>query len=186
MHTTDEDIIQRVLDGDTAAFSLIVERYQASTYALVARLMPTDADAEEVTQDAFVRAYSHLSSFRSEADFGTWLHRIAYNEAVTALRRRRWHFASLDERIVDCVPDTAADAMLASADGSLVELLQRALQQLPPDDHTLLTLYYYEERSTRDIAYILDLTITNVTTRLSRARRRLYLMIKQLQQHDTL
>ena len=180
----DAYIIQKVIDGDTEAFARLVDRHGDKIYGLVIRLLADEAEAEEVTQETFVQAFTHLADFRGQASFATWLYHIAYNISLQYLRRHKNIFLPIDERLADSVGDDTADAALNEATEERIALVEAALQHLSPDDRTLVTLYYYEERPTRDIAYVLDTTITNVTTRLHRARKRLYLIIKQLQ-YDT-
>lgn len=177
----DARIIQRVLEGETEAFAGLLEHYEAKIYGLVVRLVGVEAEAEEVTQDAFVQAYTHLADFRAEADFSSWLYRIAYNTALMHLRRRRVATVPMDERLIDNVTDEMAAGALSETTEMRIAMIEEALKRLSPEDRTAVTLFYFEERSTRDIAFVLGTTVSNVTTRLHRARKRLYLLIKQLE-----
>lgn len=177
----DAKIIRQVLGGETQAFAELLERYGAKVYGLVVRLVGTDAEAEELTQDTFVQAYTHLADFRAEADFATWLYRIAYNTALMHLRSRRVVTLPMDERLVDSVTDEMADSALSEATEERIALLEEALKRLSPPDRTAVTLFYFEERTAREIAFILGTSVSNVTTRLHRVRKRLYLLIKQLE-----
>ncbi len=177
----DAKLIQRVLGGETDAYAELLERYGAKVYGLVVRLVGIEAEAEELTQDAFVQAYTHLADFRAEADFATWLYRIAYNVALMHLRRRRTVTLPIDERLLDSVTDEMADSDLSEATEERIALLEQALKRLSPEDRTAVTLFYVEDRTTREIAFILGTTVSNVTTRLHRVRKRLYLLIKQLE-----
>jgi RNA polymerase sigma-70 factor (ECF subfamily) len=87
----------------------------------------------------------------------------------------------IDDRLTDSVSDEAADTALAEATEERIAMVEAALQRLTPDDRTLVTLFDYEERPTRDIAYVLGTTVSNVTTRLHRVRKRLYLIIKDME-----
>lgn len=174
-------IIRRVVSGEREAFALLMERYGSKVYGLAARLVGNDLEAEETTQETFIQAFTHLSDFRGEADFGSWLYRIAYNTALKNLRRRKTVVLPIDDRLTDSVSDEAADTALAEATEERIAMVEAALQRLTPDDRTLVTLFYYEERPTRDIAYVLGTTVSNVTTRLHRVRKRLYLIIKDME-----
>jgi RNA polymerase sigma-70 factor (ECF subfamily) len=174
-------IIQRIIKGEREAFALLMERYGSKVYGLAARLVGNDLEAEETTQETFIQAFTHLSDFRGEADFGSWLYRIAYNTALKNLRRRKTVVLPIDDRLTDSVSDEAADTALAEATEERIAMVEAALQRLTPDDRTLVTLFYYEERPTRDIAYVLGTTVSNVTTRLHRVRKRLYLIIKDME-----
>ena len=82
----DARVIQQVVDGDVNAFAHLLERYEAKVYGLVVRLVGNEAEAEDLVQETFVQAYTRLSTYREEADFGSWLYRIAYNAALMHLR----------------------------------------------------------------------------------------------------
>lgn len=180
-HRDAQSIIQRVLNGDTDAFALLLEHHEAHVYGLVVRLLGDEAEAEDVTQEAFLQAFTHLRDYHAEADFGSWLYRIAYHAALMHLRRRRVVPLPIDDRLADSISDAEADAALDEMTEQRIGLLQQALTRLSPEDRTAITLFYYDERPVRDIAYVLSTTVTNVTTRLHRARKRLYLLIKQME-----
>lgn len=174
-------IIQRIVGGEREAFALLMERYGGKVYGLAARLVGNGLEAEETMQETFIQAFTHLSDYRGEADFGSWLYRIAYNTALKNLRKRKTVVLPIDDRLTDSITDEAADKALAEVTEERIAMVETALERLTPDDRTLVTLFYYEERSTRDIAYVLGTTVSNVTTRLHRVRKRLYLIIKDME-----
>ncbi len=170
----DESIlIRRILDGHDEDYGYFIERYADSVNALVARLVPTREDAEELVQDAFVNGFTHLDSFLGNASFLTWISRIAYRCALSHLRRRRIKYIEIDERIP--VADTAVDE--AMADSNRTEQLRRAIGMLKPDEKALVTLYYYDNLPIKDIAYITGMEPGSVATRLHRIRKKLYIII---------
>jgi len=177
--TDDTKLIRRVVGGDTEAFALLLERYEAKVYGLVARLVSDSEEAADVAQETFVQAFLHLNDYRGEADFGSWLYRIAYNAALMHLRRNHITTITIDDRLTECVSDDDTDKALAEVTEERISQLEKALTRLSPDDRTAITLFYLEERSTRDIAYVLGTSVSNITTRLHRARKRLYLLMKQ-------
>ena len=174
MQQTDEQrLIARVLDGHAEDYGYFLERYGQKVFSLVSRLVPSQQDAEELVQDAFVRAYNRLETFDGRSSFYTWICRIAYNVTVSRLRRRRMAYASIDS--LPALPDDVVDEALG--DESRIDDLRRAIAQLAPDEHTLVTLYYSDNRPMADIAYILDIKAGTIATRLHRIRRKLYLMM---------
>lgn len=179
-NTSDAILIQRVLTGDTEAFAPLLQRYEASVYGLMLRLTGSETEAEELTQEAFVSAYIHLADYRAEAEFGSWLYRVAYNAALMHLRQRKIAMVPIDERLADSVSNEDADAALSETTEERVAMLQQALTLLTPDDRTLITLFYLKECTTKEIAYVLGCTVTSVTTKLYRARKRLSLIMRQL------
>jgi RNA polymerase sigma-70 factor (ECF subfamily) len=174
MQTDEQELIARILDGHAEDFGYFLERYSQEAFAIVVRLVPQQEDAEELVQDAFVRAFNRLETFEGRSSFSTWICRIAYTTAVSWLRKRRMKYLSIDEqpKLTDTEVDEALD------DESCIEELRRAITLLKPDEQTLITLYYYDNRPLNDIAYILDAEPNTLATRLHRIRRKLYLLMK--------
>lgn len=174
-------IIERVLAGKTDEFAYFLDAYAERLHLWVLRLVSCEQDAEEVVQDAFVKAYTHLSDFNRHSTFSTWLYRIAYNCAVQHLRRRqREPLLTIDNEQLSSVTDTMADESLAVDTEERIIALRKAIDLLTPDDRALITLFYYEGRSQADIAYVLSIAEGAVATRLSRVRKRLYLLLKSI------
>ena len=174
MPTDESQLIARILDGHAEDFGYFLERYSQEAFAIVVRLVPQQEDAEELVQDAFVRAFNRLDTFEGRSSFSTWISRIAYTTAVSWLRKRRMKYLSIDDQpeLSDTEVDEAFD------DESRIDELRRAITLLKPDEQTLITLYYYDSRPLNDIAYILDVEPNTLATRLHRIRRKLYLLMK--------
>ena len=174
MQTDERHLIARILDGHAEDFGYFLERYSQEAFAIVVRLVPQQEDAEELVQDAFVRAFNRLETFEGRSSFSTWICRIAYSTTISWLRKRRMKYLSIDDQpqLTDIEVDEAFD------DESRIEELRRAITLLKPDEQTLITLYYYDNRPLNDIAYILDVEPNVLATRLHRIRRKLYLFIK--------
>lgn len=176
----EQRLISRVLDGHAEDYGLLMERYGAEVFRLVARLVPLQQDAEELVQDAFVRAYNHLATYCGDASFSTWLCRIAYNLTISWLRKRKVKYTSIDERME--ISDADVDHLLD--DDTRISQLREAQKQLTPDEQTLINLFYYDGKPLRDIAYILGIEPGNVATRLHRIRKKLYLIIRQIENNE--
>ena len=175
MQQTDEQrLIARVLDGHAEDYGYFLERYGPEVMRLVSRLVPQQQDAEELVQDAFVRAYNRLETFGGRSAFSTWVCRIAYTTTVSWLRRQRMKYLSIDD--LPPLPDAVVDEVLN--DETRIDELRRAIARLKPDEQTLITLFYYDNRPIADIAYILDIETGTIATRLHRIRRKLYLLMK--------
>ena len=174
MQTDEKELIARILDGHAEDYGYFLERYSQEAFAIVVRLVPQQEDAEELVQDAFVRAFNRLDTFEGRSTFSTWICRIAYTTAISWLRKRRMKYLSIDDQ--PKLTDTEVDE--AFEDESRIEELRRAITLLKPDEQTLITLYYYDNRPLNDIAYILDAEPNTLATRLHRIRRKLYLLMK--------
>lgn len=155
-------------------FAQLVRQHAAAVIDFTARLLPDRREAEEVAQDAFVKAFRNLSSFRGESSLLTWVQRIAYHEALDRLRRRRPYMTDIDE-----VPTLLEDEEMVMEREERILLMEEAVDRLTPDDQLLLHLFYYEDRPLRDIAYIMNVEPNTLSQRLHRIRKKLMVMIKQ-------
>lgn len=164
--------------GDAASFGALVERYQEPAFRAAYLLLRDASAAEDVTQEAFVRAYRQLHTFRRDAPFRPWLLRIVQNLALNELRARKRR-GGLAERVGRASPSTAEapDAQVAAADE--VSALLRAMDELPPDDRTVLHLRYFLELPEREIAAAIGRPAGTVKSRLHRASRRLRQVIEK-------
>ncbi len=170
----EQRLIVRILEGHAEDYGYFLERYGGEVFAIVSRLVPTREDAEELTQDAFVRAYSRLDSFIGRSSFSTWVCRIAYTVAVSWLRKKRIKYLSIEDH--PHASDAEVDEVLD--DESRLDELRHAISLLKPDEQMLLELFYFESRPLADIAYILDVEPGTIATRLHRIRRKLYSLMK--------
>lgn len=172
---SDNDIISSVLAGDRDAYARIVERYQSYVFTLVLRFTRSREDAEELSQDIFVKAYRALANFKGESKFSTWLYTIVNTTCITFLRKKRLDMKSLDDEQVFAT----ADNMDSGASANQVETKSRmamvnlAIAKLAPDDAEVLTLFYKAEQSLDEIAAILRIETNTAKVRLHRARTRL-------------
>jgi len=173
-------LVARCRSGDTRAFQVLVERYQDRAYGLALRLLRSESDAEEVAQDAFVRAWRSLADFRGDSAFGTWLYRIVWRRALdraAVLRTRRQREKSLD------APDEAGGsgesrgksrALAAAAQKEPAENdaseWTRLTEGLSEPQQAVVTLFYYEDMALKDVARALEMPEGTVKTHLSRAR----------------
>jgi RNA polymerase sigma-70 factor (ECF subfamily) len=174
-------LVQAAKTGDDGAFSELVRRYDRNVFRIAQHITQNREDAEDVVQDAFLKAYTNLEQFQGQSKFYTWLVRIAVNEALMKLRRRRpERFVSLDEDIKteeDSVPREVADwspnpeQMYNQAE--LKEILGKTIQGLPAGFRTVFVLRDVEGLSTEETAEALDLSIPAVKSRLLRARLQL-------------
>jgi len=158
--------IARAQRGDTAAFRLLVEAHRARAYALALRVLRSGADAEEVAQDAFVKAWAALPTFRGDAAFSTWLHRIVWRRALDKLaearaRRRR------EEAVAS---DAPLHAPPAHESGEGEPFAERLLEALSPQQRAAVVLFYFEDRSVAQAALVMGLPENTFKTHLHRAR----------------
>lgn len=176
------DYIRRILEGETDLFSVFLERYSRPIHSMIVRIVPCREDAEELTQDSFLKAFRKLDTYKGDCSFSTWLYRIAYNTAVSATRKKKICYPALDEALIDHVADDAVDSFLnRDEEEDVLMQLERALQLLPIDERALLTLYYTEEKSIKEVSSVLQISPDNVKVKLHRLRKKIYSLIKKEQ-----
>jgi RNA polymerase sigma-70 factor, ECF subfamily len=171
----DEEVVRRVLDGDTAVFEIIMRRYNQRLYRVARAILRDDSEAEDVMQDAYVRAYQHLGQFAGRSQFSTWLTRIAIHEALArAQRRKRVDQLSANEwKDGEGEMNVASSALNPEEQLSVSELgraLEGAILSIPEQYRLVLMMRDVEQMSTTETATALDLTEENVKVRLHRAR----------------
>lgn len=177
----DGALVERARQRDGAAVRLIMQRHNRRLYRAARSILNDDAEAEDVVQEAYVRAFTHLDGFRGEAQLSTWLTRIALNEALGRLRRRRTTVGLKD---IDAISDQGearviylpsarqdSDPEAAAARAEVRRLLERAVDQLPNSFRMVFVLRDIEEMSVEETASHLGLRPETVKTRLHRARR---------------
>ncbi|MBM1173506.1 RNA polymerase sigma factor [Microvirga arabica] len=177
----DGALVERARSRDGAAVQLIMQRHNRRLFRAARGVLNDDAEAEDVVQETYVRAFTHLDGFRGEAQLSTWLTRIALNEALGRLRRRRLTVALKD---IDAIDDQGearviylpsarqdSDPEAAAAQAEVRRLLERAVDQLPEHFRVVFMLRDVEEMSVEETASHLGLRPETVKTRLHRARR---------------
>ncbi len=169
------DIIALVLNGDHQSYSKLVERYQSFVFTITLRYVKTREDAEEVSQDLFVKAYRSLADFKGTAKFSTWLYTITTTTCITFLRKKKLEINSRDNERVFEVADNVDSGMRANQieQKSRVNMVNEAIKMLGPDDAQIITLFYKGEQTLDEIALILGKEPNAVKVQLHRARGRL-------------
>ena len=176
----DGHYIRKVLDGETNAYTFLVDKYKSMAFSLALRMLKNREDAEEVAQDAFVKAYQSLAQFRGGARFSTWLYRIVYTTAISKMRRSSREVYSIDdEQVKEKESAEISDAYYQLKESERKKFLDIALEKLDPDENFLVTLYYYEEKELEEIARITELTKNNVKVKIFRARQKMMGMLKK-------
>jgi RNA polymerase sigma-70 factor (ECF subfamily) len=167
----DARLVAAAQAGDVDAFAALVRRYEPRVRALLWRLLDDEREVEEATQDAFVQAWRNLDRYRGEAAFFTWLYRIATNEALMRLRRRRPPLVELDEEHVQAAggeqPEDVSRAL------ELGEFLRARIRALPLEYRAPLVLRDVEGLSNEEVASVLGISIAAAKSRIHRARMRL-------------
>lgn len=172
--------IERILNGETECFSIFVDRYGRPLYSLIVQMVGCPEDAEELVQDAFLKAFRHLDSYKGGCRFSTWLFRIGYNTAISAMRKKKQEFSFIEENAINNVPDERVEQVLCPTDDEeRIARLVRAVDRLSVEEKALITLFYFEEKSMEEIGEIVKLSPGNVKVKLHRTRKKIYLLMNE-------
>ncbi|TDE30611.1 RNA polymerase sigma factor [Flavobacterium ranwuense] len=176
----DQYYITKIVEGDTKVFAVLVDRYKDLVFTLALRMLKNKEEAEEVSQDTFIKVFKSLNKFKGDSKFSSWIYRITYNNCLDALKKykQEYQWVTIDEYTERQVVtlDNAFDALVEKEQQQAIE---DCLQRLPNEDSFLLTLYYFEEQSLDEISKIMGLTANNVKVKLFRSRKKLTSILKE-------
>jgi RNA polymerase sigma-70 factor (ECF subfamily) len=183
---SDTDLIEQTLAGDQSAYADLVKRHQRFVFTLAVRFAKNREDAEEIAQDCFIKAYRSLESFQRQSKFTTWLYSIVYTTAMTTLRKKRIATDSIDDEDtfiqVENKPSSYDENNVENKSRSFY--LSQAIDQLLPDDATIITLFYKGEQSLEEIAQTMGIEANTVKVKLFRARQRLKDKLERNLKHE--
>ena len=162
-----------------AACQRLLTEYGPAVFRMVQRIVPSHEDAEEVYQDVFVKALRGIEGYNPrQASLATWVNRIAYHESLNFVRGKKPNIVYMDDR------DTGIDSLEvpddAPPDEQTIQQLEQALAMLPPHEQAIVSMFYYDNMSLADIAYVTGSITSTVGSQLSRIRKKLYRIIKTL------
>ena len=180
MTTNDQIIINQIIEGDTNAFTRLVERYKDLVFTLALRMLKNREEAEEVSQDTFIKVYRSLHKFKGDSKFSTWIYKVAYNSCLDQIKKNKKHQNNVEiNEFTQHQIKTIDNAFDTLVEEERRQLIQDCLHLLPSEDSFLLTLYYFEEQSLDEIANIVSLTANNVKVKLFRSRKKLATILKE-------
>jgi RNA polymerase sigma-70 factor (ECF subfamily) len=181
MSVNEYDLIQKLREGNQAAFKELYDQYSTLVYNVAYRMLQNKQDAEDVSQEVFFQAYKSLKSFRAESQLSTWLYRIAVNRSLNHQRKKkleRWLSLDFDgdEKSAGHINDPGttgenADSILEKKDTE--RIVQEAINSLPDQQRIAILLHRYEDLSYEEIAKIMGVTVASVDSRLHRAKQTL-------------
>jgi RNA polymerase sigma-70 factor (ECF subfamily) len=183
VNLNDAYYIGKVLEGDKAAFSYLVNRYSEMVYSIAFKLLQNASDAEDLAQEVFISAYQSLKNYRGSSKFSTWLYRITFNKAISKLRKVKHEIPTDNEKHLEKSGGSDPDSYRGqvqelSDEEEKVKVLEKVISQLPDDDQLLIMLHYYDNQSIEDISNITGLSASNVKVKLYRIRKKLKEMIE--------
>ncbi len=188
----DEDsvLIRRALEGDQRSFRRLRAKYHDAIFNLISRMIRSRAEVEDLTQEAFIKAFGSLQSFNEEYAFSTWLYKIATNNCIDHIRKKKLQTFSIDKPIESKdsdymfeLPDTTYEPDRELIDTQRTRMLQEAIDALPPKYRRVIVLRHTEEKEYAEIARQLHLPIGTVKAHIFRAREMLYKSLRDKMKH---
>ncbi len=174
-YQSDSFYINKVLNNDVSAYTILVDKHKNMAFTVAYRIVRNREDAEEIAQDAFVKVYQSLKSFKKESKFSTWLYRIIYNTAISKTRKKQLETTNLDYNVVENFStDEIKEDVNRLDNDEQKKIIYKILQHLNPEDSTLINMFYFKEHSTEEISDIMGLSQANVKVKLHRIRKKLY------------
>lgn len=175
----DQLYIKLILEGDTNAFSALVSRYKDFVFTLSLRMLRNREEAEEVSQDTFIKVFRSLNSFKKESKFSTWLYKITYNTCLDRVKKQK-----KDRSVVELNEFTGHEArslmnvLETIEENERKQMIQDCLNLLLPEESFLITLYYFNENSLKEISQIIKMNENNLKIKLFRIRKKLAGILK--------
>ena len=177
----DQYYIRKVKAGEADAFRFLVERHKTIVFNIILQITRSREDTEEVAQDVFLKAYQSINNFKGDSKFSTWLYRIAYNMAISKVRKKKLPISSIeDSELADHEIKQVYDDFDLIENSDKKKYLKKAIDQLSPEDSMVITLYYLNERSIEEICELSDMSKSNVKVRLHRARKKMFDYLSKL------
>jgi RNA polymerase sigma-70 factor, ECF subfamily len=172
---SDQIYIDKVLQGDTNAFSYLIEKYKNMTYTIAIKIVKNNEDAEEIAQDSFLKAYNKLNTFKGESKFSTWLYTIVYRNAISLVRKKKVVTSDIDEHVINNFQSDHDFPQIEALKNKEQKIyVKKIIDKLSETDALLITLFYLNESKIDEIEEITGLTKTNIKVKLFRARKKLY------------
>ena len=173
-------VIEKIKNGDEGLYKFLVDSYSAKILSIVKGVVRSSADAEEVAQDVFVKAFFSLKKFRGESSFSTWLYRIAYNMSISKVRKKS-RYVSVENLNsfagVDNSDGETDDECLTKEE--MFSILDTIVESLDPSERFLLLSFYNHEKSIREISEITDMSESNVKVKLHRIKKRIIALVNE-------
>lgn len=187
MTTNDQILINQIIEGDAKAFTVLVNRYKDLVFTLALRMLKNREEAEEVSQDTFIKTYNSLHKFKGDSKFSTWIYKVAYNSCLDRIKKNKKYLNDVEiNEYTEHQVKTMENAFDVLVEEERNQLIQNCLLLLPSEESFLLTLYYFEEQSLDEIATIVGLTPNNVKVKLFRSRKKLASILKERLEPETI
>lgn len=178
-NANDQHYIAKVLNGDPQAYTFLVNKYKDMVFTLAVRMLRNNEEAEEVAQDAFVKAYAKLNKFKGDSKFSTWLYKVVYNTSLDKLKKLKKDALVVPiENVTERSLHTIDNALEQMQNKERTVAIQQCIALLSADERALLTLFYFDEMSLKEIAEVTATSVNNLKVKLFRSRKKLAAIIE--------
>ncbi len=184
---TDYELIDEAIDGNEAAYGIIMERYRNSLHGIIYRMVRNQEETQDLVQEAFIKAYNALSAFNKQYSFSTWLFKIGTNNCIDHLRKKRLNTTSIDRpietkdgSITQDIPDNSYNPEMDAIRNEMINTIHGVIDQLPEKYRVVINLRHKQDKSYEEIATELDLPIGTVKARIFRAREILKISLRKM------
>ena len=183
----DEYYINETLNGNVNAYAFLIERYKHMVYTLIIRIVKNKEEAEEVSQDVFVKAYTNLKNFKGDSKFSTWIYKIGYYASLDVVKRNKRQINSVNiDEINEGNLGTIQNGLKYLEEKERKKVIKDALLRLNEDEQVILTLYYFEEMPLKEVSKVVNLSLDNVKVKLFRSRKKLFNLLKNVIEPTTI
>ncbi|QOD62197.1 sigma-70 family RNA polymerase sigma factor [Polaribacter haliotis] len=187
MTNNDQLIINKILKGNTNAFSELIDTYKDLVFSLAIKMTKNREEAEEISQDTFIKAFKNLGKFKGDSKFSTWLYRITYHTCLDALKKNKNHSNSFELNEITLNHIESTDNALQTLERKeRAKIMDICLLQLPEDERSILWLFYYKELSLKEIIEVTSLSEANIKVKLHRGRKKLLTIVKKTFEPETI
>ncbi len=179
--------ITQTLNGNVNTYAFLIEKYKHMVFTLSIRIVKNREEAEEISQDVFVKAYTNLKSFKGDSKFSTWIYKIAYYASLDVIKRNKKQINSenIDE-IYEGDLGVLQDALSYLEEKERKSIIKKSLLKLSEDEQVILTLYYFEEMPLKEISEVVNLSLDNIKVKLFRARKKLATILEHVIEPKTI
>ena len=179
-NNNDQPYITKVINGDANAFAYLVDNYKNMVFSLAFKMTKNREEAEEISQDTFIKAYKNLPKFKGDSKFSTWLYRIAYHTSLDNIKKNKNNNNTFEINEITFNQIQSAETILQGiARKERSKVMDKCLQKLPTEERSVIWMFYYDELSLKEIIEITGLSEANLKVKLHRARKRLLTIVKE-------
>ena len=179
-NNNDQLYITKVINGDTNAFAYLVDNYKDMIYSLAYKMTKNREEAEEISQDTFIKAYKNLDKFKGDSKFSTWLYRIGYHAALDSIKKNKSHNNSFEINDITFNQIKSVDNILEGIERKeRAKIMNHCLEKLPDEERSIIWMFYYDELSLKEIIEVTDLSEANLKVKLHRARKKLLAIVEE-------